>query len=96
MREVLNTWPPFPLLILGLLWRMSGVDNVIAILEHRDRIRKIDLEFFKSQWRDIYATMQVQFPALTYLRLKAYDDDASFLTYTVPLVSNSTVPTPNT
>lgn len=86
VKETLNIWPPFPLLISGCVCRTSGVDNIIAILEHRDRTRKIDLDFLTSQWKDIYATMQVQFPALTYLRLRTY---ALFSTDTVPVLPNS-------
>jgi hypothetical protein len=87
VKETLNIWPPFPLLISGRVSRTSGVDNIVAILKHRDRTRKIHLEFSKSQWGDIYAMMQVQFPGLTYLRLKAYD--ASYLTNTVRVLPNS-------
>ena len=87
VKEMLNIWPPFPLSISGRVSGTSGVDNIIAILEHRDRTRKIHLEFLKSKWEDIYAPMQVQFPALTYLRLKAYD--ASFLTHTMPILPDS-------
>jgi hypothetical protein len=87
VKEMLNIWPPFPLLIFGRVSGTSGVENIVAILEHRDRARKIHLDFLKSKWEDIYAMMQVQFPALTYLRLKAYD--ASFLTYTVPILPDS-------
>jgi hypothetical protein len=89
VKETLNVWPPFPLLILGLggVCETSGVDNIIAILEHRDRIRQIRLNFLESQREDIYAKMLVQFPALTYLRLRTFD--ATFFTYSVPVLPDS-------
>jgi hypothetical protein len=89
VKETLNVWPPFPLLILGLggVCETSGVDNIIAILEHRDRIRQIRLDFLESQREDIYAKMLVQFPALTYLRLRTFD--ATFFTYSVPVLPDS-------
>jgi hypothetical protein len=49
VKEMLNIWPPFPLLISGRVSGTSGVENIVAILEHRDRARKIHLDFLKSK-----------------------------------------------
>jgi hypothetical protein len=43
--EMLGIWPAFPIIIQvnGLTPRQWSVDNVIAALKHKDRIRKIQL-----------------------------------------------------
>jgi hypothetical protein len=72
-RISLDVWPALPLLILGVVSK-TAVDNVIAELEHRDRISKIGLDFHTtSQIENVWAAMQEPFPELKSL----------FLLYTV-------------
>jgi hypothetical protein len=43
-REMLDIWPALPIVITDYSDSMSGVDNIIAALERRDRVRKITLD----------------------------------------------------
>ena len=66
VKEMLDVWPLLPIVIVShdKKW---GVDNIIAALEHNDRI--CELYLFGSQMEKIFAAMQRSFPALTRLRL---------------------------
>jgi hypothetical protein len=65
--KTLDVWPAFPLLIRAHVVETS-VDNVIAVLEHSDRIRQIDLGCHSTfQIEKLRAAMQVPFPELTAL-----------------------------
>jgi hypothetical protein len=70
-RRTLDVWPALPLLIQGDLSNGAvSVDNVIAELEHRDRICHINLHSYTtSQIKTLWTAMQVPFPELTLLRL---------------------------
>ena len=67
-RMSLNVWPALPLLI-----QPGGpVDNVIADLEHSDRIRQIQIflnRYTTQEIEKLWAAMQVPFPGLTVLYL---------------------------
>jgi hypothetical protein len=52
--------------------------NIIAALEHRDRVRKICFDLTNLQSEKLAPTMQEPFPALTYLRLDG-DENAPAL-----------------
>ena len=73
---MLDIWPALPVVI----WPSNGetsesqmeiAENVIAALEHRDRVSDISLDFnFPSSSLDrLMASMQYLFPALTHLEL---------------------------
>jgi hypothetical protein len=95
-RDTLDVWPPLPLIIqdlcvLGI--NSTGVDNIIAALEHNDRVCQIDLNCWFSPEREsvMYsAAMQKPFPELTDLRLSMYKGESrrilpdSFLGGTAP------------
>lgn len=50
-------------------------DNIIALLEHPDRIHHIDGEIMEgTQWGKVVAAMQELFPALTDLELRGFTD----------------------
>ena len=77
-RETLNVWPALPLFIHGDVSETS-VDNVIAELEHSDRIRQIELSCHTtSQLEKIWTAMQVTFPELQALCLSCGDRDLSY------------------
>jgi len=57
-----------PLLIQGNVSEAS-VNNVIAKLEHSDRICQISLNFYTSQIENLWTAMQVPFPELAVLLL---------------------------
>jgi hypothetical protein len=72
-RGTLDVWPALPLLIQGGVTETS-VDNVIAVLEHSDRICKINLDCHtNSQIGELWTAMQVPFPELAVLYL-SYED----------------------
>ncbi|KAI0246421.1 hypothetical protein BJV78DRAFT_1364858 [Lactifluus subvellereus] len=68
VREMLNVWPPLPIEIDSDA--PDDMDNVIATLEYRDRVRKIwILHLTTEQLEQLAPMMQGPFPALTSLQL---------------------------
>jgi len=78
-RYTLEVWPVLPLLIQGHVPETSDVDDIVAVLEHRHRVCKIDLNVPSSQFEKVSAAMQEPFPELTDLSLWSYDETASVL-----------------
>ena len=79
VRTALDIWPPLPISISSYQHQKRGgdVDNIIAALERRDRVYKIDLwDVSSSDLEKILAEMQEPFMALTYLRLRWHDEVA--------------------
>jgi F-box-like len=75
----LNIWPPFPLIIRDIDNIFgdgsSSVDNIIAALEHNDRVCQIQLSSFSSSGLGYVtdsAAMHKPFPELTDLRLHPF------------------------
>ncbi|KAH9975319.1 hypothetical protein BGW80DRAFT_90271 [Lactifluus volemus] len=67
VKEMLDVWPPFPIEI-----RSSGLgDNIMAALEHQDRICEINLDLTYPECERLATVMQKPFPALTSLRLRS-------------------------
>ncbi len=80
-RKTLDIWPALPLLIRDNVSETS-VDNAVALLEHSNRIRQIDLTCFTTSQTDnekVWAAMQVPFPELTGLILQSRSETAPFL-----------------
>ena len=81
-RTSLDIWPPFPIIIARYFWDLddSGQDNIIAALEHHDRVISIDLEcqnlFLVEKFS---AVTQKPFPVLTDLVLRSSDEIAPVL-----------------
>ena len=76
-RSMLDTWPPLPIDIWGSELRRWNVDNIIAALEHTDRIHKIELcdsSLFHAE--QALAAMQKPFPSLTELAINFYSETA--------------------
>jgi hypothetical protein len=68
-RKFLDVWPVLPLVIRGHVFKTS-VDNVIAELEHSDRVYQIDLNCHTtSQTEKVWTAVQVPFPMLAVLYL---------------------------
>jgi F-box-like len=66
--KMLDLWPPLPIVIHHSNRRKSGGDNIIAALEHNDRVCQITLELDSDlQWEKVLDAMQKPFPALTHL-----------------------------
>ena len=73
-RDMLDVWPALPLFI-ECNETAESVDNIVAVLERRDRVRYIGLTWIKSSdFGKISAAMQVPFPELTHLHLFLIDE----------------------
>ena len=70
-RDTLDVWPVFPLAIRCQgLFPIRNMDDIIAVLERRDRVRRIDLVNNPTLNLEIlFAAMQQSFPELVHLRL---------------------------
>ena len=80
MRQMLAVWPPLPIVVKqhGRPTSGWGVGNIVAALEHNDRIREIDLWRVPSSLLEkVLAAMKEKFPALTFLDLHCEDDSTS-------------------
>jgi len=69
--KTLDIWPPLPVVIEQLFDSTRDMDNVLAALEHNDRICKITFWALPSAQEKALAAMQEPFPALTYLDLRS-------------------------
>ena len=78
-RDTLEVWPVLPLLVQGHIPETSDVDDIVAVLEHRHRVCKIDLNVPSSQFEKVSTAMQEPFPELTDLSLWSYDETATAL-----------------
>jgi F-box-like len=75
VREMLDVWPPLPIIIRESGPLLSDGDNIIAALEHHDRVCEIDLwDLTSFELEQLSAVMQEPFPALTDLKLEVPDD----------------------
>jgi hypothetical protein len=77
-RDTVDVWPALPLAIEDHDSRTGSVDNILALLERSDLVRRITqitlLGLSSSQLEDIWEAMQVPFPELTDLSL-IHDDE---------------------
>jgi hypothetical protein len=93
LRMMLDTWPPLPIHIWGSESHFWEVDNIVAALEHNDRIHKVELKgssiFYMEQ---AMAAMQKPFPSLTELAVNFFNETAGpvvsdlFLNGSAPLL----------
>jgi F-box-like len=78
VRKLLGIWPAFPLNIEFCPFGSQDNfdhDNLIAALEHPDRVRRITL--FSFLWEQIATVMQEPFPAMTDLRLSPASNEVT-------------------
>ena len=74
---MLDVWPALPLLVRGHIHQTATLDNIIAALEHRNRVSEISLcNLSSSQLTKVLASMKEPFPELINLRLQALDSIA--------------------
>jgi hypothetical protein len=88
VRDTLNIWPPLHLIIRDeddiFDDERSKVDNIIAALEHNDRVCQIELGFFSSSQFEYVtdsAAMRKPFPELTDLHLSLVSAPEPILPY---------------
>ena len=77
VREKLDVWPNLPIVVENhILFENQGVDNIVAALEHNDRICETLLTPIPSpQLGRILTAMQQPFPALKFLWLGFMDEN---------------------
>jgi hypothetical protein len=75
-RDRLDVWPALPLIVrCNSSNPKAKVRNIVAALERRDRVRRINLlSLWRSHWEQILAAMQEPFPELTHLNLSAAEE----------------------
>ncbi|KAH9964137.1 hypothetical protein BC827DRAFT_1265949 [Russula dissimulans] len=72
VRELLDVWPALPLVVTNNFPspNMNGIDNIIAALEHNDRVCEVVIIQVQSSLLERFtAVMQEPFPMLTHLEL---------------------------
>ena len=88
VKKTLDVWPMLPIVVSGLNHNVWGVDNIVAALEHKDRICQLDIgHWHMPQFEKVLAEMQQPFPALTRLDFACYGGamvPASFLGGSAP------------
>lgn len=96
--EMLGVWPAFPIIIQVNGNRPWSEPNVLAALEHKDRIRKIQLvDMAGMALKAILLKMQEPFPALTDLVLMSSTNEPnmiipeSFLGWSAPRLRSLTL-----
>ena len=83
VRDMLDIWPPFPLVVDDIVGPTEDMDNVIAALERRDRVDTIQLTGVNgSSLEKVLAAMQEPFPELMFLWLLSSGES-------VPIVPDS-------
>ena len=79
VREMLDIWPPFPIEIIGDRCSEEGADNIIAALEHNDRVCRIYISSMSSLTFGRFArAMQEPFPELKHLTLRSPNETLVF------------------
>ena len=75
-RDTLDVWPALPLFIRCYgNYTTHSVENIVAVLEHSDRVYQIDLMYIPSPFlEDVLAAMKEPFPVLTHLELSSSDE----------------------
>ena len=74
VRQNLEFWPPFPIALTVDYYRKLGGDNVLATLEHHDRVCQIAIwDISSSLWEKTLPLMQKPFPILTDLSIRYTD-----------------------
>jgi hypothetical protein len=83
VRDTLDSWPPVPLVIQDNARLTESVDNIVTVLERRDRVDTIRLlDIDGPPLEKVLAAMQEPFSELTHLLLVSHDE-------TVPVVPDS-------
>jgi hypothetical protein len=77
VKEMLDVWPLLPIAVWSNGHKKWGVDNIVAALQHNDRICELGLfDIPNSQVEKVLVAMQQPFPALTRLHLRSRHETA--------------------
>jgi len=76
VREMLDIWPALPIFVMwDDSYLLSLADNILAALNHRERVCRIDFwQVGRSAWESCARAMQEPFPKLTELALRLNDE----------------------
>ena len=77
VRKNLDLWPAFPIVLTVDYYRRldKDSDNILATLEHHDRVCHIEIwNISSSLWENVLPLMQKPFPILTDLNLECTDE----------------------
>src|SRR6266702_326204 len=94
VKKNLGHLPAFPIVVsfLNSFYRGGDRDNLFAALEHRDRVRVVEVNVPRSLLKGLATVMQEPFPALAHLRFESGGFEAmptlpdSFLGGSAPLL----------
>ena len=79
-RTIVDVWPALPIVIWVVKFQDANLENVIAALEHTDRVSEIFIEgVSNSAMERITAAMRRPFPSLTDLYLGSFDEPPAVL-----------------
>ena len=81
VRKMLDIWPPLPIVISDNDCSEEGADNVIAALEHNDRLCKATIQIkgvSSSVVGSLARVLQKPFPELTHLTLRTANETPLF------------------
>jgi len=83
VRKNLGIWPTFPIVVVcnyfGRNISPEGEDNVIAALEHPDRVSHLKFKVARSELENMITLMQEPFPVLSHLEIFSMDDNMPVL-----------------
>ena len=90
VRKTLGVWPLFPIISAIRYYGSWGMDNIIAALEHNDRIYQLDFfDFPNSKFEKVLAAMEQPFPKLRHLRLSPIDGKSPLNTFPASFLGGS-------
>jgi F-box-like len=71
VRKTLDVWPRLPIVVSNLKtgYRYHDLDNIVAALEHRDRVCEMTISPRSNEFERLLTVMQEPFPALTHWHL---------------------------
>jgi hypothetical protein len=93
VRDTLDVWPALPLLIDDSPDGTEGFDNIMAALEHHNRVHEISLTYIpSSHLEDVLDTLQEPFPELTNLVLWCDELNKTMQVVPHPLLGGSAPP----
>ena len=79
-RGILDIWPAFPIAIMADVYLHEIEENVMAVLEHKDRVSDICIYSDTNiAWKRITEAMKHRFPILTRLDIGSTDHTALVL-----------------
>ncbi len=73
IKQTLDLWPAFPIIVRSAFYALDDWDNIIAALQQRDRVCEIDPILQGPQSKIAYQIMQEPFPLLDRLKLWVWD-----------------------